>query len=304
MDYKKQYRECKAKYLAEKNNHSITHSIITEINKIQELAHQQANDLLCYIESNPTGDNQKHNIVTAESLTAGLIFSTLVDIPFGGKHKYGCFGVYDTDAKRVFLGVEVEDVYTHKCAKEMAASALKNSNASIAIAVTGNAKASGAKLNKLGEVFIGIAGYSNENKIKVATNVYNFCHNIDTCHDYNDPQKTYQISMYVRYATVAQALKDCHSFFEQNKDLMIPSFIAENRIQKDGHNKKHEMYEDRKIRMTRPYYYNNAITESMKDELVEVKNTNNKTLINVPNDLEIECADIICDNVTSGLPFN
>ncbi len=244
--------------------------------------------------------------MTAESLTAGLIFSTLVDIPFGGKHKYGCFGVYDTDAKRVFLGVEVEDVYTHKCAKEMAVSALKNSNASIAISVTGNAKAGtkassatlDAKLDKLGEVFIGIAGYSDENKIKVATNVYNFCHGIDTCHDYNDSNKSYQISMYVRYATVAQALKDCHSFLEQNKDLMIPSFISKNRIQKDGHNKKHEMYEDRKTRMTRPYYYKED------EKFIQVKNTNNKTLINVPNDLEIECVDIICDDVVSGKPFN
>lgn len=286
MDYNKHYQECKAKYLAEKNNHSIT--LITKINNIQELAHQQANNLLCYIVNN----NIKHNIVTAESLTAGLIFSTLVDIPFGGKYKYGCFGTYDTDAKRVLLGVEVDNVYTHKCAKEMATSALKNSNASIAISVTGNAKAT--NLNKLGEVFIGIAGYSNENKIKVATNVYNFCHNITTCHD--NPKKIYQISMYIRYATVAQALKDCLIFLQQNKDLMIPSFISENRIQNDG--QKHEMYKDRITRMTKPYYYK-------KDgKFIKVKNTSNKTLINIPNDLEIECVNLQCDNVTNGLPFN
>lgn len=293
MDYKKQYKECKARYLAEKNNRSMT----AEINKVQELAHQQAYNLLCHIESY----KNKHNIVTAESLTAGLIFSTLVDIPFGGKHKYGCFGVYDTDAKRVFLGVEVEDVYTHKCAKEMVTGALKNSNASIAISVTGNAKADAkagksSKSNRLGEVFIGVAGYSSNNKIKVATNVYNFCHNIETCHDYNDPQKTYQISMYIRYATVAQALKDCRIFLEQNKDLVIPSFISDNRIQKDSH--KHEMHDDRKIRMTRPYYYKEG------EKFIQIDNTHNKTLIHIPNDLEVECVDIVCDDVVSGKQFN
>jgi nicotinamide mononucleotide (NMN) deamidase PncC len=76
-----------------------------------------------------------HKITTAESLTAGLIMATLVDIPIGGLHKYGCFGVYDTDAKRVFLGVKVKDVYTHLCASQMSIGVLQNSNASIAIAV-------------------------------------------------------------------------------------------------------------------------------------------------------------------------
>ena len=293
MDYKKQYKECKAKYLAEKNNKPPT-SLITEINKAHETAHKYAHKLLCYMESCYI----KHNIITAESLTAGLIFSTLVDIPFGGKHKYGCIGAYDTDAKRIFLGVDVENVYTYKCAKEMATGALKNSNASIAISVTGNAKADkSSKSNRLGEVFIGIAGYSGQNKIKIATNVYNFCNNINTCDNYNDHKKIAQISMYIRYATVAQALKDCKLFLEQNQDLVIPSFISDNRIQKDG--QKHEMYVDRKIRMSRPYYY--------KDEngkFVEVNNTSNKTLIHVPNDLEIECVDIVCDDMTSGKPFN
>lgn len=303
MDYNKEYKECKARYIAEKNK-----SLSAQINKMQESAHQYAYDLLCYIETTSVTSvtNKKHNIVTAESLTAGLIFSTLVDIPQGGKHKYGCFCAYDTDAKRILLGVDVEDVYTHKCVKEMAISALKNSNASIAIATSGNAKANAKASkddNKLGEVFIGIAGYSDQNKIKVATNVYNFCHGIDTCDDYNNYKKIAQISMYIRYATVAQALKDCKLFLEQNNDLTVPTFISKNRIQKDGHpfhSQKHEMYEDRKERMYKPYYYKNTTT----GEFVEVKNTNNKTLIYVPNKLEIECVDIICDDTSTGLPYN
>lgn len=117
-----------------------------------------------------------------------MIFSTLVDIPLSGSSKYGCFGVYDTDAKRIFLGVTEPNVYTHRCVKQMAAGALLNSNASIAIAVSGNAMPDQTKpemVDKLGEVFIGIAGYTGENKIKVSTKVYNFCgtqgNELDTC---------------------------------------------------------------------------------------------------------------------------
>jgi nicotinamide mononucleotide (NMN) deamidase PncC len=110
--------------------------------------------------------NDKYlQIATSESLTCGLIMSTLVDIPWGGYMKYGGFGVYDTDAKRVFNKVSVDDVYTHKCASEMAIGVLKNSNATIAISVTGNAMPFNDHVQMLGEVFIGIAGYDSEGKI-------------------------------------------------------------------------------------------------------------------------------------------
>ena len=101
-------------------------------------------------------------IATSESLTAGLIMSSLVHLPIGGWAKYGCFGVYDTDAKRVFNNVIVDDVYSHTCAKEMVTGVLNNSNATIAISVTGNAMPYFNDLKKLGEVFIGIAGYIQE----------------------------------------------------------------------------------------------------------------------------------------------
>ena len=122
--------------------------------------------------------NQVFAVATAESATAGLVFSTLVDIPFGGSFKYGCFGVYDTDAKRVMLGVEVEDVYTLKCAKEMAEGILRNSNASIGISISGNVmplQDSQESVERVGEVFIGVAFYIGEKSIKSFTNVYNFC---------------------------------------------------------------------------------------------------------------------------------
>jgi len=104
-----------------------------------------------------------------------LMFSTLVDIPMFGVHKYGCFGVYDTDAKRVFLGVQVKNVYTHRCAKEMAVGILKNSNATIGIAVTGNAMPWSCHKDMLGEVFIGLACYGNNNTIICETFNVNMC---------------------------------------------------------------------------------------------------------------------------------
>ncbi len=124
--------------------------------------------------------NEVYKVATAESLTAGLLFSTLVDIPIGGSYKYGCFGVYDTDAKRTFLGVKVDDVYTHMCAKQMAEGVLKNSNATIAIAVTGNAMPYQKvgqldEAGKIGEVFIGVACYKDDYTIVSKTSVYNFC---------------------------------------------------------------------------------------------------------------------------------
>lgn len=79
----------------------------------------------------------KVNIVTVESLTGGLIASTLVDIPSYAACVYGGFVVYDSDAKREFIDVKTKSVYSQECAKQMAEGALRNSRAMCAIAVTG-----------------------------------------------------------------------------------------------------------------------------------------------------------------------
>ncbi|EGJ29298.1 MULTISPECIES: CinA family protein [Moorena] len=79
------------------------------------------------------------NVVTAESLTSGMIISTIVNIPLYGSYTYGGFSTYDSDAKRKMLGVKKGDVYTETTARQMAAGALKNSRAMVSIAVTGNA---------------------------------------------------------------------------------------------------------------------------------------------------------------------
>ena len=193
-------------------------------------------------------------IATSESLTAGLIMSTLVRIPLGGWHKYGCFGVYDTDAKRVFNSVEVDNVYTHTCAKEMAIGILKNSNATLAISVTGNAVPYHTDVNKLGEVFIGIAGYRKnaEGSVEIiyTTKSINAClessesssflHNCKKWINSQTPttlapinESTY-VSFMIRNFTVYQALKECKEFFIKNKHILIsPNFI---KIQKDNNN--------------------------------------------------------------------
>jgi nicotinamide mononucleotide (NMN) deamidase PncC len=103
------------------------------INMLEEYTQHEAYNLLKLLNGTDI------QIATSESLTAGLIMSTLVKIPWAGWHKYGCTGVYDTDAKRVFNSVMVDDVYTHTCAKEMAIGLLNNSNATLTLAVTGNA---------------------------------------------------------------------------------------------------------------------------------------------------------------------
>lgn len=146
------------------------------------------------------GNNKKTRVITAESLTAGLIMSTLVDIPNQGWSKYGCFGVYNTSAKEKFLGVRVRKeewsnvdpentVYTHRCAAQMAIGALINSNnnekgtiggdtASFAISVTGQAMPWKMSEHTLGKVHIGFAVYVDEQFKPVDVNqcpVTNIC---------------------------------------------------------------------------------------------------------------------------------
>jgi len=93
------------------------------------------------------------NVVTAESLTAGMIVSYLVDVPFRGAYIYGGHAVYDSDAKRVFLGVREPNVYTEACSRQMARGAIDSSRALVGVAVTGEAgPVQKATLDQLGVV--------------------------------------------------------------------------------------------------------------------------------------------------------
>jgi nicotinamide-nucleotide amidase len=81
-------------------------------------------------------------LVTAESCTAGLIASTLAEIPGCGKWLEGAFVTYSEDAKMGFLQVKSETIKRYnltseEVAREMAEGALRLSQADIAVADTG-----------------------------------------------------------------------------------------------------------------------------------------------------------------------
>ena len=211
------------------------------INVIKQQAYESGYNLLKYI--NEKEEYKNLQIASAESLTAGMIMSTLVDIPWLGAAKYGCFGVYDTDAKRTFIGVKTENVYTHKCAEEMAVGVLKNSNATLAIAVTGNAMPYKSDEKMLGEVFIGIAGYNANDKIIYMTNSINSCMETENelfkekCKTWYEamakskdtyPERpvTATISQEIRYYTTHKAFELCLEFITKNT-LSIPAKITQ-----------------------------------------------------------------------------
>lgn len=191
IDYKQKYLKYKNKYLNSQKGGVVPPEFdevdpLSSVDKIKTSAHESAYKFIREMIRISTESNYEIDlqVATSESLTAGLVFSTLVDIPLGGRYKYGCFGVYDTDAKRMFIGVNEPDVYTHNCAKQMAVGTLLNSNATFSIAVTGNAMAVKNDEHKIGEVFIGIACYVDDGgvtKIKVHTAVHNFCRGNPTC---------------------------------------------------------------------------------------------------------------------------
>lgn len=196
----------------------------------------------------PNSVDKYLQIATTESLTCGLIMSTLVDIPWGGFMKYGGFGVYDVDAKRVFNKVSVDDVYTHKCAAEMAIGVLKNSNATIAIAVTGNAMPVNENIDMLGEVFIAIAGYDEINNIVYITKSINACLDTDNSNmrdickkwyetikvqnKYNSRNETAAISQEIRYYTVMKAYELCIEFINKLNPI-VPDQIIERKMKNE-----------------------------------------------------------------------
>lgn len=100
---------------------------------------------------------------TAESCTGGLIIAAMTDIPGSSSMVDRGFVTYSNDAKMEMLGVSRETLNAHgavsrETALEMAAGALKNSKAGIALAVTGIAGPDGGSNEKpVGLVWFGIA---------------------------------------------------------------------------------------------------------------------------------------------------
>ncbi|PCI85602.1 MAG: damage-inducible protein CinA [Hyphomicrobiales bacterium] len=94
-----------------------------------------------------------HRIIVAESCTGGLISAALTEVSGAGKVIEGGFFVYSNEMKFKQLGIS-EDLYmeygsvSKEMAYEMAHGALENSNANIALGVTGIAGPTGGTPEK------------------------------------------------------------------------------------------------------------------------------------------------------------
>jgi nicotinamide-nucleotide amidase len=92
-------------------------------------------------------------IATAESCTGGLVAGLLTSISGSSEVFDRGFVTYSNDAKRDMLGVELQTLVekgavSAECAREMAHGALKRSDASIAVSVTGIAGPAGGSPEK------------------------------------------------------------------------------------------------------------------------------------------------------------
>jgi PncC family amidohydrolase len=118
-------------------------------------------------------------LVTAESLTGGLIGATLTSIPGASAMYWGGAITYATSLKALVLGVNPEtiDKYTVISAQtvtEMALGAQNNCGADYALAVTGVAGPSEQDGHQPGEVWAGLASPRDGLMGKVVTRGYNF----------------------------------------------------------------------------------------------------------------------------------
>ena len=101
-------------------------------------------------------------IATAESCTGGMISAAITDIAGSSRVLDRGFVTYSNAAKVDMLGVSAETLDTHgavseQVAAEMAAGALKHSNATLSVSVTGIAGPGGSDFKPEGRVCFGIA---------------------------------------------------------------------------------------------------------------------------------------------------
>jgi nicotinamide-nucleotide amidase len=103
------------------------------------------------------------HVATAESCTGGLVAAALTEIP-GSSDVVDCgFVTYSDEAKRAMLGVPAATLKRYgavsaQTAKAMAAGALKNSHADLAVSITGIAgPGGGSKQKPVGLVHFGAA---------------------------------------------------------------------------------------------------------------------------------------------------
>jgi nicotinamide-nucleotide amidase len=96
---------------------------------------------------------KKLRIAAAESCTGGLIAATLTEIPGSSDVVERGFVTYSNDAKQAMLGVPASTIekfgaVSRETAEAMAAGALKNSPAELAVSVTGIAGPGGGSPDK------------------------------------------------------------------------------------------------------------------------------------------------------------
>lgn len=119
-------------------------------------------------------------VSTAESLTAGMIASTIADIPGASAVLRGGAVTYCDEIKHRVLGVEQEtlDRYTavsYQTAREMAAGSLKLYQSDIAVSATGYAgPGGGTEDDPAGTFYIGWAYCSGDGEVPVVDSIR--CH--------------------------------------------------------------------------------------------------------------------------------
>jgi len=105
-------------------------------------------------------------IATVESCTGGMISAAITDIAGSSRVLDRGFVTYSNAAKMDMLGVSADtlDAYgavSEQVAAEMAAGALKHSNATLSVSVTGIAGPGGSDFKPEGRVCFGIATQSS-----------------------------------------------------------------------------------------------------------------------------------------------
>ena len=101
-------------------------------------------------------------IATAESCTGGMISAALTAVPGSSDVFDRGFVTYSNAAKQDMLGIRAESLAAHgavseEIAAEMALGALKNSQAGLAVSVTGIAGPGGSEHKPEGRVCFGLA---------------------------------------------------------------------------------------------------------------------------------------------------
>lgn len=115
---------------------------------------------------------QNKTLITAESLTGGLVVEHLTKVPGASQVVYGGLVTYQPEAKQALLGVKFEtidtySVYSEAVVREMAEGALQESGADLAIALSGVAGPDRDQDHPVGEVHLALAVRGGETQYQL-----------------------------------------------------------------------------------------------------------------------------------------